>query len=97
MTNHKTVRRNGCCHEDHPQIGRRDLLQVGGLSLIGMGLGGLPEIEAYTPEDLAATIFHCLGIGPDREFHDTTGRPYHVYRGQPIRALLRRGVSATSI
>ncbi len=50
--------------------------------------GGLPETEAYTPEDLAATIFHCLGIGPDREFHDTTGRPYHVYRGQPIRPLL---------
>lgn len=49
--------------------------------------GGLPETEAYTPEDLAATIFHCLGIGPDREFHDSTGRPYHVYRGQPIGGL----------
>ena len=50
--------------------------------------GGLPETEAYTPEDLAATIFHCLGIGPDREFHDSSGRPYRIYRGQPIRALL---------
>lgn len=50
--------------------------------------GGLPATEAYTPEDLAATIFHCLGIGPDREFHDPTGRPYRVYRGQPIRPLL---------
>lgn len=50
--------------------------------------GGLPETEAYTPEDLAATIFHCLGIGPDREFHDTSGRPYRVYRGRPIYALL---------
>ncbi|MEX0728897.1 MAG: DUF1501 domain-containing protein [Planctomycetaceae bacterium] len=49
--------------------------------------GGLPETEAYTPEDLAATIFHCLGVGPDREFHDSTGRPYRVYRGQPIREL----------
>lgn len=50
--------------------------------------GGLPVTEAYTPEDLAATIFHCLGIGKDREFHDSTGRPYRVYRGQPIRGLL---------
>ncbi|MBI3467450.1 MAG: hypothetical protein HY000_30950 [Planctomycetes bacterium] len=51
--------------------------------------GGLPETAAYTPEDLAATIFHCLGVGPDRELHDDGGgRPYRVYRGQPIRGLL---------
>lgn len=50
--------------------------------------GGLPKAEAYTPADLAATIFHQLGIGPDREFHDASGRPYRIYRGQPIRGLL---------
>jgi hypothetical protein len=50
--------------------------------------GGLPESEAYTPEDLAATILHCLGVGRDREFHDAAGRPYRVYRGNPINALL---------
>lgn len=50
--------------------------------------GGLPESDAYTPEDLAATIFHCLGVGRDREFHDTSGRPYQIYRGQPIQPLL---------
>lgn len=50
--------------------------------------GGVPVSEAYTPEDLAATIFHCLGIGADREFHDQTGRPYRIYRGEPIRALV---------
>ena len=44
--------------------------------------------RAYTPEDLAAKIFHCLGIGPNREFHDASGRPYRVYRGQPIQAVL---------
>ena len=49
---------------------------------------GVPESDAYTPEDLAATIFHCLGIGPDREFHDAAGRPYRIHRGTPIRALL---------
>jgi hypothetical protein len=51
-------------------------------------IAGYPETEAYTPEDLAATIFHCLGIGPEREFHDDAGRPYRIYRGQPIQALL---------
>ncbi len=50
--------------------------------------GGLPITEAYTPEDLAATIFHCLGVGREREFHDSSGRPYRVYRGQPIQSLL---------
>jgi uncharacterized protein (DUF1501 family) len=50
--------------------------------------GGLPISEAYTPADLAATIFHLLGVGPEREFHDASGRPYRIYRGQPIRDLL---------
>ena len=50
--------------------------------------GGVPVTEAYTPSDLAATIFHLLGVGPDAEFHDTQGRPYRVYRGTPIAGLL---------
>ena len=50
--------------------------------------GGLPVTEAYTPADLAATIFHLMGVGPGAEFRDPEGRPYHVYRGQPIRPLL---------
>ncbi|MBS0260564.1 MAG: DUF1501 domain-containing protein [Planctomycetes bacterium] len=50
--------------------------------------GGLPITPAYTPEDLAATIFHCLGIGPDREFYDASNRPYRIYRGEPISAVL---------
>lgn len=49
--------------------------------------GGLPATEAFTPADLAATIFHHLGIGPDQEFHDALGRPYRIYRGTPIREL----------
>jgi hypothetical protein len=49
---------------------------------------GVPDSVGYTPQDLAATIFHCLGIGPEREFHDAAGRPYRLYRGNPIDALL---------
>ncbi|MFO0917139.1 MAG: DUF1501 domain-containing protein [Planctomycetaceae bacterium] len=49
---------------------------------------GVPITEAYTPADLAATIFQQLGIGPDREFHDSAGRPYRIFRGEPIAPLL---------
>jgi hypothetical protein len=50
--------------------------------------GGLPVTEAYTPSDLAATIFHLLGVGPETEFHDAQGRPYRLYQGEPIRPLV---------
>jgi hypothetical protein len=50
--------------------------------------GGQPASEAYTPADLAATIFHQFGVGPDTEFHDAQGRPYRITHGVPIRALV---------
>jgi len=50
--------------------------------------GGVPVTEAFTPADLAATIFQQLGIGPDAEFHDLENRPYRIYRGQAIRGLV---------
>src|SRR5437660_325595 len=40
------MRRCGCQREDHPLLGRRELLQVGGLSLIGAGLADLLRLEA---------------------------------------------------
>jgi hypothetical protein len=51
-------------------------------------LGGVPVSEAYTPGDLAATIFHCLGIDPQFEFYDLERRPFRLYQGQPIATLL---------
>jgi hypothetical protein len=50
--------------------------------------GGRPVGDAFTPEDLAATIFHSLGIGPEQTFLDAAGRPYHIHRGRPIEPLL---------
>ncbi len=49
---------------------------------------GLPASEAFTPSDLAATIFHCLGIDPALEFFDLEQRPHRLYQGRPIAALL---------
>ena len=50
--------------------------------------GGVPVTDAYTPADLAATILHQLGIGPETEFHDAQGRPYRFSQGVPIRGLI---------
>jgi hypothetical protein len=51
-------------------------------------VGGLPASEAYTPADLAATIFHLCGVGPETEFHDVQGRPYRITQGTPIKKLV---------
>jgi uncharacterized protein (DUF1501 family) len=50
--------------------------------------GGEPVGEAYTPADLAATILHLFGVGPQEQFLDAQGRPYHFYHGTPIRPLV---------
>ncbi len=51
--------------------------------------GGFPDSEAYTPADLTATLFHLLGVGPDREFFDAEGRAYRLRQGTPIQGLVR--------
>ncbi len=50
--------------------------------------GGHPDGDAYTPADLAATIFHQLGVPADMEIRDGAGRPYPVFQGEPIRPLI---------
>jgi diadenosine tetraphosphatase ApaH/serine/threonine PP2A family protein phosphatase len=49
--------------------------------------GGVPVTEAFTPADLAATIFHLLGIPSGAEFHDSAGRPFRMTEGKPIAGL----------
>jgi uncharacterized protein (DUF1501 family) len=48
-----------------------------------------PAGDPRGPEDLAATIYHLLGINPDEEFHTPEGRPVRVVNnGRVIRELL---------
>jgi Protein of unknown function (DUF1501) len=51
-------------------------------------LGGHPVDSPVTPPDLAATLLHLLGIRPEAELRDRTGRPLRASEGNPIRDLL---------
>jgi len=51
-------------------------------------IGAQPRDGRVRPEDLAATIFHCLGHRPEAEYLDRLGRPHPVSRGEVLRAIL---------
>ena len=42
--------------------------------------GSEPAGEPITPEDMAATFYHALGIDHRREYHTATGRPVMIVR-----------------
>lgn len=46
-----------------------------------------PASNAVTPEDVAATIYHALGLEPHREVRDLEGRPHAIALGTPVQAL----------
>jgi len=50
--------------------------------------GGYPKEGRVQPQDLTATIFHCLGYRPETEIHDALGRPLAISRGEIIRQIL---------
>jgi hypothetical protein len=51
--------------------------------------GMAPATEPCTPDDVSATIFHCLGIDPHTELTTPTGRPIQLFReGRVIDKLL---------
>src|SRR5262245_29420742 len=47
-----------------------------------------PEEDGVTPADLAATLYHCLGIPPHTELFDSQARPLPISTGTPILPLL---------
>jgi hypothetical protein len=51
-------------------------------------LGGQPKDGMVRPEDITATIFHCLGYAPETEMHEPQGRTLAISKGEPIRAVL---------
>ena len=50
-------------------------------------MGGEPITDRYGPWDVAATIFHALGIDPHSHYLDALGRPLAIASGKPIGTL----------
>jgi len=46
-----------------------------------------PARDPVTPEDIAATIYHALGLDPKTEIRDPLDRPMPLAEGKPIRAI----------
>ncbi len=45
--------------------------------------------DPVSPQDLLATVYHCLGIGTDATIPDAVGRPILLYdTGDPVRPIL---------
>jgi Protein of unknown function (DUF1501) len=51
-------------------------------------LGSQPKEGLVRPEDITATIFHCLGLRPETEIYDALSRPLTIARGQVLHQVL---------
>jgi hypothetical protein len=50
--------------------------------------GEYPVDTPVKPENFAATLYHLLGIPSEAVWHDTLGRPFAIYHGEPIAGLV---------
>jgi hypothetical protein len=48
-----------------------------------------PSVNPVSPADLAATVYHLLGVDPRTEIHDRLGRPLTLCEGKVIDGVLR--------
>jgi uncharacterized protein (DUF1501 family) len=62
---------------------------VGGGQIYGSSdrLGAAPKSGRVEPADLTATIFHCLGLDPQRQIRDNSGRPLPISRGRVLHEI----------
>lgn len=51
-------------------------------------MGAYPKDGRVGPEDLSATIFHCLGLKPATELRDALGRSMPISRGEVLQEIL---------
>jgi hypothetical protein len=47
-----------------------------------------PTRDPVTPADVAATVYHLLGVDPARILIDPLGRPLRLCEGTPISGIL---------
>ena len=90
----RTPKINKNSGRDHWSRSMAALLAGGGLkagyvhgSTDGQGMGAASE--PCTPDDISATMFHCLGIDPHQELITPSARPIQLFReGKVIEKLL---------
>ncbi|MBA4187947.1 MAG: DUF1501 domain-containing protein [Planctomycetaceae bacterium] len=89
----RTPKINDKAGRDHWPRAMTALLAGGGVKggqVIGASdkIGAGPAAEAITPDQLAASFYHTLGIDHRKEYHTVTGRPVMIVReGSVIRPL----------
>lgn len=47
-----------------------------------------PATNPISPADIAATVYHCLGVDPQMQVRDKLNRPMALCEGEPIAAIL---------
>jgi uncharacterized protein (DUF1501 family) len=59
---------------------------VHGGTIVGSSdkIGAYPAARPHSPEDMAATIYHALGIPRTAAWKDDLERPHQIYQGDPI-------------
>src|SRR4051794_27173240 len=58
--------------------------------------GAFPATAPTRPPDLAAPLFHLLGIDPQGVFQDRSNRPHLLTKGEPLQRLLGTGPATTA-
>jgi len=51
-------------------------------------IGAYPTSNPVTPQDLMATLYHCVGVDPHTVIYDLQHRPYVLVEGTPVHGLL---------
>jgi uncharacterized protein (DUF1501 family) len=51
-------------------------------------IASYPTSHPHDPRDMAATVYHLLGVPEDTQVTDQTSRPHHLVIGQKIDGLL---------
>lgn len=90
----RTPRVNGAAGRDHwPWV--YSIALAGGGTRSGVvygasdGIAAHPTSNPHDPRDLAATVYHLLGVPEDTHIHDQTNRPHALVVGQKIDGILQ--------
>jgi hypothetical protein len=90
----RTPRINKDAGRDHWPGAQSVVLAGGGLKM-GQAVGSTdaraerPRDRPLSPEDVLATMYHHLGIDPEKEFYNEAQRPLRILSGgEPIRELI---------